>query len=190
VRDQVTATLEEEAGVASRGLEWRKPTKTTKLACKILRSDSNIVQRDDKLSVFTTVSSSWNVTVPQCSLFENNFRVFLRWNFFTNLYELRTHTSIHLVIIALKYTSKSVGEKGTPWHNSLPISVSFYNWKLSFINILYCEFMSNIAFKNVSETVPVFKLSNEVSFVHDQTLFRNLQNTIFFFQMISTSFFN
>ena len=69
----------------------------------------------------------------------------------------------HLVIIELKYTPKSVGEKGTPWHNSLPILVSFYNWELSFIIILYCEFMSNIAFKNVSETVPVFKLSNEVS---------------------------
>jgi len=70
----------------------------------------------------------------------------------------------HLVILSSTYILNSVGKQGQPWHTALLISASFESLVLNFISVLFCVFMSTIAFNNVSGIFIDFKISNKVSF--------------------------
>jgi len=68
----------------------------------------------------------------------------------------------HLVIISYQYILNSVGERGQPRHSHLLILASFDRLELYFINILFCVYVSTVAFNNVSGIFIEFKISNKI----------------------------
>jgi len=52
----------------------------------------------------------------------------------------------HLVIISYQFILNSVGERGQPWHTRLLILANFDSLELNFINILFCVYVSTVAF--------------------------------------------
>jgi len=74
------------------------------------------------------------------------------------------YSFFHLVILSSKYILNGVGEQGQLWHTALLISASFESLVLNFINVLFCVFMSTIAFNNVSGIFIDFKIPDEISF--------------------------
>ena len=85
----------------------------------------------------------------------------------------------HLVIISSKYILNTVGKKGQPWPTALLILASFESMVFNFINVLFCVFMSTIAFLNVAGIFLDFKYQIKSLFVYYQMLFQNYKQQVF-----------